>query len=129
MSHKKFMLLIGFATVVAWAGLGTVLLNIDPTQSGISGILLFYLTLFTSLVGTLTLLGVLFRIHIAKRKEIILREVRIAFRHAVLLSATAVVALALSSKGSFRWWILPLLLVTVGGVEYVFLNRDSSGRL
>jgi len=122
------MILIGCTTAVAWAGWVLVLLNIDPTQAGVSGVLLFYLTLFTSLVGALTLLGVFFRVHIANRKEIVLREVRIAFRHAVLLSATAVVALAFSSKGSFRWWLLPLLVLSVGGIEYVFLYRDSAGR-
>lgn len=129
MTHGKFLAVIGFATAIAVTGWATVVRNIDPTQSGATGLILFYLTLFTSLVGALTLLGILFRVHVAKRRDVVLREVRVAFRHAILLSTTAVASLALAANRSFRWWSLPILLLIVGAAEYVFLNRDAARRL
>ncbi len=128
MSLRQSLLLIALGTVLAWAGWVVVLMNTDPSQAGVSGFALFYLTLFTSLVGVFALLGVGFRVYVAKRKDVVLREVRIALRHAVLLSAASVAALAISAHGWFRWWVLIVLILGVSAAEYLFLLREEPRR-
>ena len=122
------MLLIGFTTVAAWAGLGVIFLNTSPDDGGVGVLLIFYLTLFAALVGMLTLLGVLFRVYVAGRKDVVQREVRIAFRHSVLLSLTGVTALVFSTQGYLKWWVLVLILLVVSIVEYIFLLKESAHR-
>ena len=122
------MLMIGITTIVSWIGLGVVLLNTNPEDDGLGSLTIFYLTLFAGLVGVLTLLGVAFRVYVAGRKDVVQREVRVAFRHAVLLSLTGVVALLFSAQGFFRWWVLVLILFVVTVIEYLFLLKESSRR-
>lgn len=120
MSFGGFFALMALATSAAWGSWIFVLLQIDPLEAGFTGFALFYLTLWISLMGTITLFGALYRIWIRKR-EFLLREVRTSFRHGVLLSALAVGFLLLSSRNWLQWWsVLPIVLV-LGIIEYVFL--------
>lgn len=93
-----------------------------------SGFLLFYITLITGLIGLLSLLGVLYRVVFLKRKDVVLREVKVSFRHAILLSFVGVSALALSSHGLLIWWVLILLILVASLIEYVSLLVQNATR-
>lgn len=128
MGYKPFIWLMLAATVSSLGGWTYILLNVDPYQAGIPGFLLFYLTLFTSCVGLLSLAGVVVRVHLRKRQATAFREVRTAFRHAVLLSFVAILSLALSANGLLNiWWFLSFIVV-VGGLEYAALLVQESRR-
>lgn len=116
------------ATIASLLGWMYILFNVNPNEAGLVGFGLFYLTLFASCVGLLTLAGVSVRVHVRKRQATAFREVRIAFRHGVLLSFVAILSLALSANGLLHvWWFLGFVLV-IGGLEYAALLVQESRR-
>lgn len=128
MGYRPFLWLMVAATSASLAGWTYILFSLDPNQAGVFGFILFYLTLFASCVGMLTLLGVIIRVHLRGRKATAFREVRIAFRHGVLLSSVAILSLALSANGMLTvWWFLGFVVV-VGGIEYASLLVQESRR-
>lgn len=115
-------------TLIAWGGWIAVLLNVNPNEGGYIGFLLFYLTLLIALVGTFSLLGIFFRVYIKKRHHVVIREVHIAFRHAIFMSIMAVTSLALSANGWLQWWVFLLLLAIIALLEYVALIIQEGRR-
>jgi hypothetical protein len=110
MSFRAFLWMMLLGTLVAWGGFAYVLLMVDPFESGLPGLLLFYVTLFASCVGLFSLCGLLYRVLYLRRNEIVIREVKVAFRHAILFAFVTVASLALSAGNLFTWWnILPSL--------------------
>ena len=128
MSLKDYLLLMGVATSLAWGSWIYVLFQVDPHETGLMGFVLFYVTLFASLVGTMAILGSVYRVVLRKRQQLITREVRISFRHAMMVSAGAVVTLILSTQDLLSWITLLLLFMAIGLLEYLFLLVQESHR-
>lgn len=128
MGYRSFLAMMIAGTVAACGLLMYVIFNINPFESGLIGLFVFYISLYASLVGLLSLAGIIFRVHIRNRLQTAFREVRIAFRHAVLLSGVAVTALILSSINWLAWWNFMILLAVIGLLEYVFLTIQESRR-
>jgi len=112
---------MGIGTTLAWVGWIIVLNIINPEEAGIAGLIFFFALLFLALLGTISILGLLYRIGIRKRTDMVMREVRVAFRHALLLSGIAVIALWFSSQDWLRWYAIVGFMLFVAAVEYVFL--------
>ncbi|MEK7473419.1 MAG: hypothetical protein AAB668_01675 [Patescibacteria group bacterium] len=128
MGYKPFIGLMIAATVASLLGWMYILFNVDPNEGGLLGFALFYLTLFASCVGLLTLAGVTVRVHLRGRQTTAFREVRVAFRHGLLLSFVAILSLALSANGMLNfWWFLGFVIV-IGGLEYAALLVQESRR-
>ncbi len=100
-----------------------------PEEATAIDFVLFYLTMTVTLIGALALVGILYRVYVLKRQDVISREVLTSFRHAVLLSIVAAIALALSSQAKFHWWSLFVLIAIACVIEYVFLmtHRNRHG--
>lgn len=129
MTIRSFLFLVLVGSVVAWAAFLSVLFFVDPPQvSGIIGLLAFYLTAFIASLGTLTFLGVGWRVSIRKRHDTAFREVRIAFRHAILLSLFSLGLLLLSSQGWLNWPVFLMLFAALGCMEYLLLLMDEGRR-
>ncbi len=128
MSFRGYLVLMGLSTVIAWLGWVIVLFNIDPFASGAVGFVLFYITLWAGLIGTLTIAGLLYRVYALRRGDLVIREVRVSFRHALLLSLVSIIALILSAQGWFSWWVLVVLIVVAGVIEYISLVVQQSRR-
>ena len=128
MNFVWYMWSMAFGTFLAWGGWSAVLLNVNPDEGGFIAFLLFYLTLLVSLIGTFTLLGIVIRVYVKKRTHVIIREVHIAFRHAVFLGTMAVVSLGLSAHGWLKWWVFLLLLAAIALLEYVALIIQEGRR-
>ncbi|MCC7522303.1 hypothetical protein IT407_00660 [Candidatus Uhrbacteria bacterium] len=128
MGYRSFVALMLASSVLAWVVLGYVINSMNPFEAGITGFVAFYLSLFLALVGTLSVLGVLFRVQLRKRHQTAFREVRIAFRHALLLGAFSVICLALSANGWLAWWNFLVLLGLVGLIEYLSLLVQEGRR-
>jgi hypothetical protein len=120
-----FMSLSSFLSIGSWV---YVLFSFSPEDSGFIGFLLFYVTLLMSMVGVLTILGLLLRMYGLKEQGVVSREVKISFRHAVLLSILATSSLIFSSQGVFHWWVLIVLILITAVIEYVFLTLQESRR-
>jgi len=128
MSFRVYIILMIVGTLVAWLGWSVVVWSVDPQQAGGLGFGMFFLTLLMSLIGTITLFGLLVRLVIMKRRELIIREVKTSFRHAVLLSAVSTVSLIFSAQGWLSWWVLIVFIAVAGVLEYVSLIIQHSRR-
>jgi len=132
MSFRSYILLMLLATLLAWGGWAYVLVTVDPFQAGILGLVLFYVTMFFGTTGSVTLLELLVRLGILRRQDLLVREVKTSFRHAILLSTVAVVSLLASAfapiGSSARWWILFVLIFVAVGIEYMFLIVQRAHR-
>lgn len=105
-----------------------VILNMNPEESGLMALVLFYLTLLMGLIGLFTCFGSSYRVFFRKRHDVIRREVRTSFRHSVFLAFLGVLALLLSAQGILTWWACLLLLAGGGMIEYLFLMREEVRR-
>jgi Ca2+/Na+ antiporter len=119
---------MGLATILSVGAWFFVIWTTDPFESGLSGLALFYITLGMSLIGSLTLSGVFYRVGILGRRDVVTREVKTSFRHAIALSLVAMISLMLSAQGQLRWWYILGLIVITTMIEYVFLMKDESRR-
>lgn len=119
---------MALASVLSWGAWVLVIYSIDPLQAGLPALVLFYLTLSMGMVGVLTLLGVVYRVYVLKRQGVVLREVRVAFRHALFLAFGAVLSLILSRQGYFQWWTVVTLVAGMSVIEYLFLLGETSRR-
>lgn len=128
MSFRVYLAIMAAATLLSWACWVFVMFNTNPDESSAIGFGLFYVTLFMGVVGVLTLIGTGYRVFILKRGDALFRDIRVSFRHAVLMGLIAVAALALSSHAQFRWWTIPALVVGVTVIEYLFLVREEGKR-
>ena len=121
MNLKEFLIAIGVATLLAIGGWVIVLTRVDPETAGWAGVILFYLTAFASIVGICAFLGTWIRARKAAHPHLIIREVKIALRHAIFIATMGLGALALASANALRWWIWVLFIVVICVIEYVFL--------
>jgi hypothetical protein len=128
MSFRVYLAIMAAATLLSWAAWVFVMFNTNPDESSAMGFVLFYVTLFMGVVGLLTLVGTGYRVFVLKRGEALFRDIRVSFRHAVLMGLIAVIALALTAHAQFRWWTIPALIVGVTIVEYLFLVREEGKR-
>ncbi|MFH1621045.1 MAG: hypothetical protein ABIB04_03095 [Patescibacteria group bacterium] len=128
MSFRAFVILMITSTIIAWLFWVLIVMAVNPEESGLAALLLFYFTLATGLIGTLTLLGLSYRVLLKPQADIMSRQVKTSFRHAVLLSAIAVGSLALSASNLLFWWIILVFIVVACAIEYVFLMVHESRR-
>jgi len=82
---------------------------------------MFYLTLAIALTGTLTLVGSALRI-VLLRREVRGREIRTAFRHAILFALVVTISLVLSRIGRFQTYHIIFLIAVASALEYFFLQ-------
>lgn len=126
MGLRAYLSFIGLGTLLSWFAWSIVLFTMNPYESGWIGFFMFYLTIGVALVGTLTLIFSVIRIFLLRR-NVIEREIRTGFRHAVLCSVIAVASLMLSASEHFSVIYMVLLLAATVCVEYVFLQIHRRG--
>ena len=113
------------ASLAAWIGWIVVLNSIDPVRSGMLGYVLFYISLATALIGTVSVLGVLVRIWTKQEGLVVVLSLR-SFRHAVLLTGVFIASLMFLGVGLLRWWTVIGVVVIASIIELIFIN--SRGR-
>ncbi|MFA5185325.1 MAG: hypothetical protein WC551_02470 [Patescibacteria group bacterium] len=128
MSFRTYIYLMAIGTLMAWVGWGIVVLNVNPVESGALGFGMFYLTLLMGLLGIITLFELLIRLYALKRRDVVIREVKVSFRHAVWLSLVSILSLVFSSQGWLSWWVLIVFIVVAAVLEYVSLIIQHSRR-
>ncbi len=128
MSFRGYVLVMAAGTLVAFFGLGKILLTIKPEEAKLSDFVFLYLSLFLVLVGFFSLVGLFFRMYVLRRRDVMSREVKNSFRHALLLAGVAVSALGLSRHAPFRWWTSFVLIFIASLIEIVSLVIQRSRR-
>lgn len=122
MTFKQFIALIFIATASLWLGWWWTVISIDPYATNILGFLLFYLTLFLSLVGSFTLLGVYVR-KMRMPDALLFHLVKLSSRQGILLAVFLLVLLLLQSQRWLQIWNVLLVLAIAFIVEFTLVYR------
>jgi len=118
---------MGISTVICWLSFLSVIFNISP-ESGFLAFLLFYISLFLSLLGTFFIIGFLIRALI-NRKVPLFRHLNISFRQSILFTILIIGSLALQASNLLRWWNLLFFLLFLIVLEFFFsIKRKPYGR-
>jgi hypothetical protein len=112
---------MSISAVFCWIVWASVLYLIDPTSAGILGFVFFYLSLFLSLAGTLSVLGLLLRMKFGK-KEAVFKTVTTSFRQATMLGLLVIGSLFLKSKNLLTWWNIVFLILALIVLEFFFIT-------
>lgn len=116
---------MSFFTILAWGLFLFVASLVDPFKTNWLGFLLFYLSLFASLSGSIFLIGFIIRF-IALKKELAFNLVRNAFRQSFLLSLFVIALLILKAENIFSWLNLALLVIIFSILELFLVSYKKS---
>lgn len=119
MTLKKYLNLMTFLTLLCWASWFLVLSLINPAQSDLIGFVLFYFSLFLSILGTSSVIGFLIRVWLKKKP--VFRQVEIAFRQGLWLSFLVISVFLLKGTDLLRWWNFAFLFLFLFFLELFFL--------
>lgn len=129
MTLRQYLSIMFVATGLCWASLVFVLFNVDPFTGGTAGFILFYLSIFFSILGTSSLVFFAAYHFFSKRVEPMFRYVRYSFRNSVIISFFVVILLLLQSGSYLKWWnfgILSALAVIVLAYSFIFRKNIRS---
>lgn len=126
MTLKQYLISMSVATLIAWLAFALVLFLVDPASAEIVGLVVFYVSLFLAILGTISVLGFFLRVKLHKREVILPREVSGAFRQGFFLSFLFVGALYLQSKNMLVWWNIVSLVAAVTILEFIFISYRRS---
>ncbi len=121
MNLKQLLLIILVATIVCWLIWFWILFNIDPTLSSLYGLLIFYLSLFLSLIGTFFLISFSWR-KIFSRASLEYKLVGTSFRQSIFLAFLVIGVLFLKSQNYLTLLNMVFLIVFVTIIEFFFIK-------
>lgn len=124
MSHKKYLMIIGGAGVLAWLAFITVVLKFNPYESTALALGFFYISLFIAFSCTFTLFGYYFRLWLY-RNEVFYMHINISLRQGVLLSLIGVGCLVLLMLNTLSWWSGMLLIFATAMLEFYFTSKET----
>ncbi len=120
----------GLVSVAAWL---VVLFYIDPTETGTTGMLLFYATLACALFTIIVFLGLLSRIALKRMQHqtvVAFRLMLPTIRQALWCSLLVIVSLILAAQELFSWFaglVLVLFFTLLEGFLYSLHKQPSHG--
>ena len=121
MTFRGYLFSMIVASLIAWAGVGTMMIFVHPDDAGPTGIVLLYTSIFLAVVGILALIGILVRMWLFKQ-ESRATQVAVAFRQAILFAILVDGVLFLSHLQLIRWWILVLFVAFLTILEFLFIS-------
>lgn len=119
MTLKSYLFAMTLGTILCLVSFGFVLYYINPVESGVVGLILFYSSLFFGLVGFLSLIGFFIRRRLSNN-EVLYANIGIAFRQGVLLSLIVTINLGLQQVGELNLVKGSLVAVIIFLVEVFF---------
>ncbi len=125
MTLKKYLSLMFVLTLISWSVFLFVTAMVDPTSTNWVGFVLFYLSFFISLSGSIALFGFLVRF-VALQKELAFNLVKISFRQSFLFSLFIVILLILKAHNLFNWPNLFLLVIMFTIWELFFISYQKN---
>jgi hypothetical protein len=125
MSLKKYLILMSLSTLLCCGAWWLVVSMVDPATAGPIGFAIFYLALFFALAGIFALVGFVVR-YLFKKDEFAFRQVKVAFRQAIMLALLLVASLMLQARGLLAWWNWLILIVLLTVLEFFFINQKQA---
>jgi len=110
MNLRQYLTMMIFATLLGWVAWFFVIINVDPFQDSTLGFFFFYISLFFSLIGTISMVAFLITQIFPHPEVPMYRLVQKSFRIGLLLSSILIILLFLQGKGILTKWNSILLL-------------------
>lgn len=126
MTLKKYLTLMSLITLICWICFGIIIYNLNPEITNFFGFLLFYFGFFLILLGTLSLIGFIIRVHFSK--NLVAKQVVVSFRQSIWLSLLIAFFLVLQSLRLLRWWNITLFILFLAFLEFFFLSYSRKGQ-
>lgn len=110
MSLRQYLAIMTIATALCWVSWVFVVQNVDPFAGSALGFLFFYLSTFTALFGTFSLLGFALS-YLSKREELfLLTHIHKSFSFGIISAILAVALLYLQGKQILHFWNVGILI-------------------
>lgn len=122
MTLRQYIAIMFFATLLGWVAWIFVILNVDPFRDSTLGFFFFYMSLFFSLIGTVSLFSFLLTQIFRKDDVPMYRYVQKSFRIGLFLSGILIALLFLQGKEILTKWNTILLLFIVVTITCFFLS-------
>jgi hypothetical protein len=110
MNLRQYIFTMLFATTLCWVALFFVMINVDPFETNILGFVFFYVSLFLSLLGTVSLVIFLCYRLFSSGALPLFRYVQISFRQSMFISIFVVIFLFLQGMGYLTVWNSAVLI-------------------
>lgn len=124
MKLKYLIIIVSLATLIFWISWLIVLFEVDPDTIAWLGVMVFYLTLFTSLLGTFFLMSFGIR-KFFNQSELEYKLVSKSFRQSLFFSLSIVGILGLQDLNFLTWWNFLILIFSLGILEYFFISFNN----
>ena len=121
MTLRKYLIFLTIGTIFCWSTWILVIKYTNPDHSGWMGFTFFYLSLFVSLIGSLSIVGIVLR-SLIKKEELIYKKIDVSSRQSIILSLLVIISLILQSQRLMTWWNFLILLVLVSLIEIFFIS-------
>lgn len=129
MSLRQYLMTMTVATILSWCVWVLIIFYFDPDTAGLIGFLFFYISLFLSIVGTVSIIGFIIKMKLIRNDELIFRHIKRTFKQGFILSSFVIITLILLQKNLLTWWnfiLLVMLYLFIEGI--IFTNRKYQNR-
>lgn len=116
--------MLGIGTVLSWTAWVLVLTTLDPFTNPVVGPMLFYVSVWLAVIGTMTFLGFYVR-HWFEKTGLPFQQIAVALRQAALLSSGFITLMLLQRAHLLNPWTFMLVVLLVVGVELFFLAGQA----
>ena len=119
---RLYLYTIFFLTLIFWATSSIFIFYINPFKSDTTILSIFFVSLFSALFGTITLLGFYLRIKFTK-KEAVFEYLKLSLRQGALIAALALGILGFFALGIFTWWTAVLFFIIIILLELILRSK------
>lgn len=128
MTLRRYLITMAVTTLLCWSAFGIVIFRIDPYTGGFLGLLLFFVSLFFAVWGTLSLLGFVLRF-ILLRNTVPFRYIGTSLRQAFWFAVILCLSLFIVTQEIYAWWMSLLLILGFSILEGFFIARRLEARM
>jgi len=125
MTVRTFLIGSVLAAVFSIGAWVLILTQLAPSQAGLLGFALFFLSMFMAVASVSGLSGYFIR-RIVLRRQLPAYTVRISLRQGLTVAGFASLLLFLQLISLYRWWVAIALIAILGSLELVFLSYDRA---
>jgi len=124
MSPNIYLWMMRLGVLIALVAFVFVVIEVNPDETGIMGIILFYSSLFLLLSGVFVQMSLWIRRKYHNAQHIFAYS-GISFRQSVLLAMLTIILLIMQSQDVLVWWDGLLVVIGVFFLELYFLMRTN----
>jgi len=125
MSLRLYLFIMSITTALCALIFGYIIFTVDPETTNSTGFFLFYLSLLLLIIGATAIVGFVFRF-IIFRRELIIEQVKIAFRQSFIFAAFIAAVLILLSRNLLSWLNLAILIIGLSALEFFLLSYGKT---